>query len=305
MKPLISVLMLSYNHGRFIQEALESISNNKSDSYDLEVIIIDDGSKDNSISIIEAFKNTEELPLKVIQKVHGGVNTISANFNELVALAQGDYITFLASDDRFTSNRFISQISMFQKDEDVVLSYGDGVNIDNGVILNSVMGETAKNILKSHSPKLALDYVTENIPTLFIQAVLIKSSFAKSISLFDEELIADDWVFNIRVFSKIVEMNLKIYFLDEVLFYRNIHDSNTSRNVEVHYKRIKQVFEKYCKPEFKRKILYRALFFAVVGYIKSKKYSSALKILKHELRGMKEYCTFSIVALNILAKKIF
>ena len=98
MKPLISVLMLSYNHGQYISEALESIKINKSDNYDLEVIIIDDGSSDESISILEQFEKEGHLDLKVIKKRHGGVNYIASNFNELVYLSKGEYITFLASD---------------------------------------------------------------------------------------------------------------------------------------------------------------------------------------------------------------
>jgi glycosyltransferase involved in cell wall biosynthesis len=297
--------MLSYNHGRFIKEALDSILINKSASYDLEVIIIDDGSTDDSISIIEKFNDKEVIPLKLVQKTHGGVNAIAGNFNELVALAQGDYITFLASDDSFTSNRFISQIDEFQKNKDVVLCYGDGVNKENDIILNSIMSKAAKNIMKSQSSQLALDYVTENIPTLFIQTVLIKSSFAKSLSLFDETLIADDWVFNIRVFAEIVKMDFKFAFVNEILFYRNIHDTNTSRNSEVHYLRIKQVVIKYCKPEFRNKILYNSIFLSFMNLIKLKKCLAAFKFLFKETDGFKGYFGVVSESIKFIIKKLF
>jgi len=270
-KPLISVLILSYNHGQFIKDALDSISLNRSSEYELEIIVIDDGSTDESISILEAFQAEEILPIKLVKKKHEGVRAVARNFNELIALAKGKYISFLASDDSYTQNRFISQMSLMECNEEVVLCYANGVNVISGVKAGVVHPAREVALLCSHDSARLYQYVINNIPSLFIQSVLVRSDFVKSFKPFDDDLIADDWVFNIRVFKEISLRGLSFRFVSQVVFERNIHSENTSRNTRVHFERVCQVIQRYCNCE--AGLLERAVFGSMLQCIRNKEFN--------------------------------
>ena len=246
MKPLISVLMLSYNHDDYIRSAVESVILNKSEHFDLEIIVIDDGSDDDTLKILNELNNDSSIPITLIEKPHKGVTAISANFNELISLANGTYVSFLASDDYFEPNRFAAQLQSMQTDKDVVLCYANGVNVRLGERLGNVHPPEIRRLLEIKDPRRIYNYITNNIPSLYIQSVLVRAEFIKSIVAFDEELIADDWVFNINVFKEIYLRNLKFDYVDESVFIRNLHPSSTSRNTRVHFERRIQVVERYC-----------------------------------------------------------
>lgn len=261
-KPLISVLILSYNHGNFIKTALNSVVSNCSDEYDLEIILIDDGSVDGSINTLREFKNSSPIPFMLIEKNHEGVGAIARNFNELISLAQGKYISFLASDDSYRENRFAAQLSLMEEDERLVLCYANGVHIKKGMGIGPVHPKRETRLLKSESAKEVHNYVTTNVPQLFIQSILVRTNFIQSMKAFDDDLIADDWVFNIRVFHEIFRQNLMFKFVDEIVFNRNIHNENTSRDVRLHFERVAQVVERYC--EDKIELLGKAALAAIL-----------------------------------------
>jgi glycosyltransferase involved in cell wall biosynthesis len=241
--------MLSYNHGEFIEKAIDSVLLQCNNSFDVELIIIDDGSTDQTIDILDNLENISKLSVAIIKKKHSGVTAITRNFLELIDNAKGDYITFLASDDEFVENRFHEQVAIMEKSKNIQFVYANGVNVFNGIRIGNTNSIKSAKALATKDPEIVYNYITSKIPTIFIQSILVRSDFIKSFEAFDSELIADDWVFNIRIFKKLVDNNLSYDYIEKPLFFRNIHDTNTSRNDKVHYLRIKQVIGKYCRKD--------------------------------------------------------
>lgn len=247
-KGRVSFLMLSYNHASFIESSILSVVAQKEYLADFELIIIDDGSIDGTVELIKKlvinFKGI--LSIRPYFLEHQGISSISANFLKLIDLASLDYICFIASDDRYVNNAFKEQIEILEKSSSVQGVFADGTNVNLKGEKSSVMGDQDKRVLLSCSVERAVTYITSNIPSLFIQSAIVRSDFVKSYDAFDSELIADDWVFNIRFFNELKSKSLNYHFLDKSVFIRNLHDGNTSRNVVSQYKRIRQVAEKYC-----------------------------------------------------------
>lgn len=103
--PLVSIVIPSYNHGRWIQIALESVY---SQTYRrLELIVIDDGSTDNSVELIRQSLATCPFPSRFIARENRGAH---ATINEGVALATGEYINILNSDDWFPDDRIAAMV---------------------------------------------------------------------------------------------------------------------------------------------------------------------------------------------------
>lgn len=87
----ISIIIPLYNKEKFIRSTIQSIL--QQDFQDFEIVIVDDGSKDNSAKIIKSFT---DLRIRLVQQRNQGV---SAARNRGINEAQGDYIFFLDADD--------------------------------------------------------------------------------------------------------------------------------------------------------------------------------------------------------------
>jgi glycosyltransferase involved in cell wall biosynthesis len=95
-KPIASILINNYNYGRFVGEAIESALNQTSSG--VEVIVVDDGSTDNSREVIASFGDAIKA---VLQENGGQASAINSGF----AASRGDWIYLLDSDDLFKANK--------------------------------------------------------------------------------------------------------------------------------------------------------------------------------------------------------
>lgn len=240
----ISVLVLSYNHRDFVEACIRSALSQQSDKVDIEVIVIDDGSNDGTVRVLEKISNYEKR-VRFIPQAHQGVKAIAHNFNRLIQLATGDYVAFLASDDEFLPNCFLKQIEVLERESEVQLVYSNGLNRTNGVLGNNVIRQSSSAALHSENPELVYNYVIRNVPLIFIQGILIRRKFFDGFLPFDDDLIADDWVFNINVFRKLMETDSSFRFYDEPIFIRNRLSTRTSANLRIHWERINQVVDRY------------------------------------------------------------
>jgi glycosyltransferase involved in cell wall biosynthesis len=111
-EPLVSVLVSNYNYGRYIGSAIESALDQ---SYrNLELIICDDGSTDNSVEIIEAYERKDPR-VRLIRKANGGQ---ASGFNAAFSVSQGEIIALLDSDDLFLPSKIERIVADFQAHPD-------------------------------------------------------------------------------------------------------------------------------------------------------------------------------------------
>lgn len=110
--PLISVLIPAYNREKYIGEALESVFAQSID--DVEIIVIDDGSTDKTIEVVQSYQDSRIVLLR--NEVNKG---ISATRNHGLAHVRGKYIAMLDSDDVFLPNRFALQIPFLEAQPEI------------------------------------------------------------------------------------------------------------------------------------------------------------------------------------------
>lgn len=110
---LVSVIICNFNYGRYLRDCIDSVL---AQTYtDFELIIVDDGSKDDSREIIESYSDD-----RIIKhfKENGGQ---ASAFNTGVALANGKYIAFLDSDDYWKTDKLAKVFDIFLKFPDLAL----------------------------------------------------------------------------------------------------------------------------------------------------------------------------------------
>lgn len=107
----VSVIIPLYNSEKTIKQVLESVVTQTAASEILEVIVVDDGSKDQSATIVEEFiRNHQELNIVLLKKNNGGVSSAR---NLGLKTAQGEYIALLDSDDLWMPNKIERQLEIF------------------------------------------------------------------------------------------------------------------------------------------------------------------------------------------------
>lgn len=113
-----SILVTSYNYEKFIGQTLNSIVNQTYKNY--EVIIVDDGSKDNSVSIIKQYTEKFEN-FKLYQHENNENKGIVASIKLALSKAKGEYITFLESDDYWHADYLMEKEKYIQQNNKTVL----------------------------------------------------------------------------------------------------------------------------------------------------------------------------------------
>lgn len=144
-KPKVTIGIPFYNPGGFFFDSIKCIL---MQSYiDFELILIDDGSEDNSLSIAKSFTDSR------IKIISDGKNLgLPARLNQIVQLAKGEYIARMDADDLVASERIEKQVSFLEKNHSVdLVSTGIcSITNDNNVISIRLPKTTLNTTLKLH-----------------------------------------------------------------------------------------------------------------------------------------------------------
>ena len=238
---LISVLIPAYNHENYIQDTIDSVIRQTYNN--IELIILDDGSSDNTLAKIKEYESKCQKRFKRFlystQKNQGTVKTL----NSLLSKAKGEYIAMIASDDMYYDEALELELEELKKDPNVSLVTGRSLYINSqGKVcyLNSKQQLTVsiscakwKDYNDYVSSTRSVDYLSNNFgsydslaPYNYISnGYLIKRSFLDKVLPFKEQAPMEDYWLMLQL-SKIS----KFKFIDKPLFYYRQHDTNTIKN---------------------------------------------------------------------------
>lgn len=122
--PKVTVYITNYNYGNYLKQAIQSVLNQSFQNY--ELLIIDDGSTDNSKEILEQFESNEQINI-IYQKNKG---LIYSN-NIALRASLGEYIIRLDADDYFDKNALLLMVAELDKDHEVGLVFPNYFIVDN------------------------------------------------------------------------------------------------------------------------------------------------------------------------------
>ncbi|SNT12646.1 Glycosyltransferase involved in cell wall bisynthesis [Ekhidna lutea] len=210
--PLVSVICLCHNHASFVAEAIASVW--KQSYPNIELIVVDDGSSDDSKSIIAStIKEKKEVQFIDIGTSLGNC----AAFNQGFAASKGEYIIDLAADDILLPERVLGGVNTFIK-SGAGVTFCDVMNIDeSGHELGTHYKRDSKGNLLEKVPEG--DIYQELISRYFISppGMMIARSVLEGIGGYDETLSYEDFDFWIRS-----SRSWSYAFTDEVLVKKRI-----------------------------------------------------------------------------------
>ena len=114
---MISVMLVVYNGERYIRTAIESVINQT--HKDFELLIVDDGSIDNTLSIIKEYA---EKDMRIKFEAHKNNRGVAAARNTALEMAKGEWLTFIDADDAYHPQRLESLLKIALKQEGVFLA---------------------------------------------------------------------------------------------------------------------------------------------------------------------------------------
>jgi glycosyltransferase involved in cell wall biosynthesis len=214
----VSVLMGSYNQGKYLSEAIDSVLNQT--FQDFEFIIIDDGSIDNSPQILENYAKKDPRIRAYFHKRNMG---IPKTFNECIERAKGKFIAFQNSDDLWVQTKLEKQIAILETNESlIVYSEMEMIN-ENGIPTGELLTEKAKASNKAKSGARVFEEIMLTDFCLIVTWIF-KREFTKE-TKFDEQLP----LFNDVKLAVDLLSNHLGFFMNEPLAKYRIHDDNSTR----------------------------------------------------------------------------
>jgi glycosyltransferase involved in cell wall biosynthesis len=215
MTPLVSVVIPAYNAQRTVAASIHSALAQTLD--DLEVVVVDDGSSDDTAATAE---QVDDPRVTVIRQVNAGA---AAARNAGIALATGRYVALLDADDLWVEDKLARQIAVLEGPGDVRAVQSGAYFVNDEL---TVLSE--RRCVSSEDPLLDT-LLFRNMPNNMSTLVIERDMFA-TMGAFDTSLvILEEWDMHIKV-----ARHCNLVSIEDPLSLYRVHPGNRSRDVTIH-----------------------------------------------------------------------
>jgi glycosyltransferase involved in cell wall biosynthesis len=214
MSASVSVVVPTFNYGRFIHEALESVL--RQTLVPEEIIVVDDGSTDDTVQTVRRF----EPQVKYFRQENGGVCKAR---NRGVAESSGTHLAFLDADDTWEASKLEKQLERFTSDAEIGLVHCGMQEFD------GTSGRPLELRLDGQEGWVADELLLWERPSVNVSgsALMVSREAFDSVGGFDPQIaVGEDWDFCYRIARK-----WKVGFVAEPLVNYRIHSAAAHRNV--------------------------------------------------------------------------
>lgn len=232
-RPKVSVIVPVYNTATYLGEAMDSIVNQT--LKDIEVIVIDDGSTDNSVDIVTGYE--DRLNLLVLQKSNNG---LASARNDGLDMAAGDYIYFLDSDDWIEPDTLQTCVDLCDRDN-LDFAYFNAVSFhdNDGSVIDGIQWLDYHRTFGDHSIMTGAETLLRMVKagkyhSSACMSMYRRTFLTKNCIRFREGIIHED-----ELFSAIVYFNAeKVEGIDREFYHRRVRNESimtrtfSKRNVD-------------------------------------------------------------------------
>jgi glycosyltransferase involved in cell wall biosynthesis len=237
--------MCCYNHEKYIAQSIESVLNQTIP--DLELLITDGGSTDNSPKIIAQYAQKDPRVHATYQHENIG---ISESLNDGLNRVKGKYICFLDSDDLWVEDKLEKQLKILKRDDSKIL-WSDGEVIDSQGQKTGLLVTRRMHVPAQKSGCLFEPLLKEMI--IFRQSMIFRSDYVKNIR-FDPELR----YVNDHRFMVDLAVDHEFLFMPDTLVQYRVHNSNISNKNPLGWAKEKVLVRKYFLQQYSNRMSYRA-----------------------------------------------
>lgn len=234
--PLVSVILSAYNAEKYIYASIQSII--EQDYKNFELIIINDGSTDNTLSIINSFKDDR---IKVINRENKG---LVYSLNEGISKSNGIYICRMDADDISLPYRISSQVKIFSNNSDIDFIFSDIslIDDDGNPVCDAWIGKNTNEVINR----------LEWLNTIYHPSVIFKKELINLYGYYKEK---DDIYEDKDLWLRFKKNNINFFYLKKVLLKYRLCKTSIHSNYKNYWYTIANV----CIVNRNRKIAYRYL----------------------------------------------
>ena len=253
--PKVSVVMATYNCTEYISEAIDSVLSQT--MKDFEIIIVDDGSTDNTPEILDKYLNNYKNIKYFYQENRG----LAIARNHAIKESCGKYVAFLDADDMWFPNRLEVGVNILDNNPNVGLVHANDLMIT----------ENGEEIIRKdkRNPILLSGYIAQNLLFRKIHirggTVLFRTICLEKVGVLDENLTRigvedrDLWYRILREY--------KAQFVDETIAYYRIRQNSLSKNYQKMMEGRLYLIDKYYPPSKQNKSIRRKLLGSLFYYV--------------------------------------
>jgi len=277
-KPLISVVIPNYNYGRYLGQAIDSVVSQTFDN--LEIIVVDDGSTDNSIEVAKMYGKK----IILIRKENGGVSSAR---NLGIAHSTGLFVCFLDADDYWESNKVELQLRVALK-TDAGLVYSGYLECDSNLLAIREITPIFQGSCENRYRKMP----GSAIALLGTSTALIRRDVLNLVGEFDTNLnTSADWDF-LRRASKVT--NFAFVSRSLVRYRRHSHNMSSGSLLKYYQDNelaVRKMVSEYKEVNLKNFVLNRYSNFrfnlgAGIAFLRSRNFRKAIKHIYRSVTGI-------------------
>lgn len=282
--PLVSVIVPCYNHEQYVEQCIRSI---KGQTYaNIELIVIDDGSSDNSSNVIAGLKSEYDFIFE--SKANEGLTkTLNYAINKY---ASGKYISLLASDDYWVPEKIALQVHFMEANTGHGMCCAPAHLID---LDNNSIGMIGNN-MKPADLELPSLLMENKIPAL---TALYRMDVFHEFGGYDETLYFEDWDLWLKIAEK-----YKIGFLSVPLGYYRMHPGNMSGKSMIMAENQLNVLEKWKHhPAYDQALISHQLVWVRLKILSTPDKKVAFRIWKSHLKKFVFSYRYYFILLKLLS----
>ena len=217
---MVSVVIPCYNHENFVQDSIQSVIDQTYQN--IELIIIDDGSRDGSVEKIkEMIPACQERFIRFEFRYRSNKG-LSATLNEALEWCEGKYFSALASDDIVLKNKIDIQTKYMEENPKTTAVFGSANYIDEN---NNI-----KILAKLKRQEYFFNKIFLNECQFYAPTQLMRKSVLDEVGGYDPDILVEDWYMWLKMAEK-----GSVYCLSDTFANYRIHSSNTTKNSKFIY----------------------------------------------------------------------
>jgi alpha-1,3-rhamnosyltransferase len=213
--PLVTVIIPSYNHARYIESCVQSVLAQTWPH--IELIVLDDGSTDDSPTILQHLAKQHRFYFE--SQANMG---LARTLNKGIALSHGKYICTLGSDDIFMLDKTAKQVALLEARPDIAVCGGNQLVIDSdGILVNK---------RQKFPPYRELDFddvFLDRKPGIAASSAMMRRDVLEREGAYDPEIRLED----MYLWFKLTARGHRIAGLNDVLIYYRKHATNSYKNL--------------------------------------------------------------------------
>ena len=261
--PLVSVVITCYNHEKYIEKSVFSVINQTYQN--IELIVVNDGSTDNSEKILNSLASTHKFHV-----IHQQNTGLSGATNTGLQAATGKYIALLDSDDLFLPDKLDKQVAFLESHPDIAICGG------NMIIINDNEELSAPRRFPTYRELGFDDIFLERLDVIPASSAMIRKEVIDKTGGFDTTLrLIQDRYF----WLKATAAGFKIAGMKDLLIYYRKHDTNIHNNHQAMTENLLQILQQYADHPLYEKVKYRTMVSMFLKTSKKDKHF-ARKLLK-------------------------